>query len=99
MKGQVLRGIASYYADKFNGRLTANGETFDMYALTAAHKTLPFGAKLRVRNIANNRTVIVRVNDRGPYVGDRIIDLSKGAAQELDMIRMGTAEVEITVLE
>ena len=99
LKGQKLRGIASYYADKFHGRTTANGEIFDMNGLTAAHKTIPFGTKLRVRNLSNNRTVIVKVNDRGPFVGDRIIDLSKGAAEELDMIRTGTAEVEIVVVE
>ena len=99
VRGQMLKGTASYYADKFHGRMTANGETFDMNAMTAAHKTLPFGARLLVRNLGNNRTVVVRINDRGPYVGDRIIDLSKAAAAELDMIRTGTAEVEIKVLD
>ena len=97
-KGTVIIGSASYYADDFHGRKTANGETFDMNGLSAAHKTLPFNTWLEVRNLSNGRTVIVRVNDRGPYVGDRIIDLSLGAAKELHMIETGVQEVEIEIL-
>ncbi|MEX2089712.1 MAG: septal ring lytic transglycosylase RlpA family protein [Bacteroidota bacterium] len=94
----TLEGVASYYAHEFHGRLTSNGETFDMHSLTAAHRTLPFGTKLRVTNLENNRTVMVRINDRGPFKEGRIIDLAMGAAQELDMIRNGTARVRLEVL-
>ncbi len=89
------RGVASYYADKFKGRKTANGETFRQYKMTAAHKTLPFGTKVRVKNLKNGRTVKVRINDRGPFVKGRIIDLSKKAARRLGMINDGISEVEI----
>ena len=89
---------ASYYADKFHGRKTANGETFNMYALTCAHKTLPFGTILRVTNLSNGKSVDVRVNDRGPFVTGREIDLSKAAAQKLDMIKTGTARVKIEIV-
>ena len=89
---------ASYYADKFHGRKTANGETFNMYAMTCAHKTLPFGTVLRVTNLSNNKTVDVRVNDRGPFVKGREIDLSKGAAQKIGMIKTGTANVRIEIV-
>lgn len=92
-------GIASYYADKHHGQLTANGETFDMNALTAAHKTLPFGTKLKVTSLANNRSVMVRVNDRGPFVKGRIIDLSLGAAKELQMVQSGLAEVKLEIIK
>ena len=96
--GSKFRGIASYYADKYHGRQTASGERFDMYGLTCAHKEFPFNTWLEVRNFANNRTVIVRVNDRGPFITGRIIDLSYGAAKELGMLQAGVQEVEITVL-
>ncbi|HRP02250.1 MAG TPA: septal ring lytic transglycosylase RlpA family protein [Candidatus Kapabacteria bacterium] len=96
---KVFRGFASYYADKFHGRKTANGEIFDMNKYTAAHKVLPFGTKLRVQNIKNGKTVIVRINDRGPYAGDRVLDLSKQAAIELDMLNDGVIEVECEILE
>lgn len=89
---------ASYYADKFHGRKTASGETFNMNALTCAHKTLPFGTMLRVTNLKNNKSVDVRVNDRGPFVKGRELDLSKAAAQRLDMIKTGTANVRIEIL-
>ena len=92
-------GVASYYADKFHGRTTANGETFDMYALTAAHRTLPFGTKLKVTSLANNRSVLVRINDRGPFVNGRIIDLSLGAATELQMIQSGLAPVKLEIIK
>ena len=96
--GTKLRGIASYYADEFHNRKTANGETFNMHGLTCAHKTLPFNTWLEVRNLANNRTVVVRVNDRGPFVEGRIIDLSLGAAKAIGMVITGVQEVEIEIL-
>ena len=97
--GKKFRGKASYYAEDFHGKKTANGETFDMNGLTCAHPTLPFNTWLEVRNLVNDRTVMVRVNDRGPFVEDRIIDLSYGAAKELHMIGAGIQEVEITVVK
>lgn len=98
--GAVLQeGIASWYGPKFHGRTTANGERYDMNGLTAAHKTLPFNTIVRVENITNGRTVEVRINDRGPFVGNRIIDLSRRAAEEVDMIGSGTAEVRIFLLK
>lgn len=90
------RGGASYYADKFKGRRTASGQKFRQYKLTAAHKTLPFGTKVRIKNLQNGRTVRVRINDRGPFVSGRIIDLSKKAARRLDMVKSGIAPVEIS---
>lgn len=96
--GTKYRGLASYYADKYHGKQTASGEIFDMYGLTCAHNQLPFNTWLEVRNLKNNRTVIVRVNDRGPFIGGRVIDLSYGAAKELEMLKTGVQEVEITVL-
>jgi rare lipoprotein A len=93
-----IEGKASYYHDKFDGRMTANGEKFDQKALTAAHKTLPFGTVLQVTNMDNGKTVKVRINDRGPYVGDRVIDLSKAAAQQLGMMGNGLANVQIQIL-
>jgi rare lipoprotein A len=96
--GFAQRGVASFYAEAFHGRTTANGETFDMNAMTCAHKTLPFGTILRVTNLDNDRDVTVRVNDRGPYISGRIIDLSKGAARSIDMIDSGTANVLIEVV-
>lgn len=89
-------GKASYYADKFEGRKTASGTTFHQNGLTAAHRTLPFGTKVRVTNIANGRSVKVRITDRGPSSETRIIDLSKKAARKIGMITLGVAEVEVT---
>jgi rare lipoprotein A len=86
-------GLASYYGESFRGRPTASGEKFDPGALTAAHRTLPFGTCLRVENPANGRTVEVRVNDRGPYARGRILDLSEAAARALDLVRAGVARV------
>ncbi len=91
-------GIASWYGYESNGRESASGESFNENAMTAAHRTLPFGTKLRVTNLNNGRSVIVRINDRGPYVQGRIIDLSKGAAIELGMLDSGTAPVRLDVL-
>ena len=90
---------ASYYADKFHGRKTSSGEVFNMYGYTAAHKTLPFGTMLRVTNLANGKYVTVKVNDRGPFVKGRELDVSKAAAVKLDMIKTGTAKVKIEILE
>lgn len=97
--GNIFYGKASYYGDEFHGRKTANGEIYDRNNLSAAHKSLPFGTILKVRNIMNNREVIVRINDRGPFVSGRIIDLSYQAAKELDMLREGVIDVEITILK
>lgn len=91
-------GVASWYGEPFHGRTTASGEVYDMNRLTCAHRTLPFGTRLHVRNLENGRTVVVRVNDRGPFVNDRIVDLSRRAAQELELIGPGTARVRITVV-
>jgi len=91
-------GIASYYAAKYHGRTTASGETFDNGKLTAAHRTLPFGTTVRVTNLTNGRSVTVRVNDRGPFVAGRIIDLSRAAAKRLDMIDAGLARVKVETL-
>lgn len=93
------RGIASWYGPKFHGRRTANGETYDQNDFTAAHRTLPFNTLVRVENISNGKSVVVRINDRGPYVGDRIIDLSKKAAQHIDMVGIGTTEVNLVILD
>lgn len=94
----VERGIASWYGPDFHRQPTSSGEQYDMYGMTAAHKTLPLPTWVEVTNLENGRQVIVRVNDRGPFVGDRIIDLSYAAAQELDMVRAGTARVEVRAL-
>ena len=94
-----LEGIASYYADEFNGRRTANGEVYDMHAMTAAHRTLPFNTRVRVTNKATGRSVVVRVNDRGPFKDDRVIDLSLEAGKRLGLLAFGTAGVELEVLE
>ncbi len=92
-------GISSWYGPKFHGRLTANGETYDMDGITAAHRTLPFGTILLVENLDNGKTVQVRVNDRGPYAKNRIIDLSRGAAKRIDMIGPGTARVRLYLID
>lgn len=89
-------GIASWYGKKFHGHLTSNGEIYDMYAMSAAHKNLPLPTYLTVTNLANNKSVVVRVNDRGPFHQKRIIDLSYSAAYKLDMLKTGTAKVKIT---
>ena len=97
-EGFEQEGIASSYGREFHGRSTSNGERFDMRAMTAAHKTLPMGVYVKVRNLRNQREIVVRINDRGPFVGDRIIDLSTAAAEKLDMIRDGLAPVRVTAL-
>ncbi|MEO1202842.1 MAG: septal ring lytic transglycosylase RlpA family protein [Pseudomonadota bacterium] len=96
--GYRERGVASWYGKKFHGRLTSNREPYDMYAMTAAHKSLPLPTYVRVRNLKNDKTVIVRVNDRGPFAHNRIIDLSYAAAMRLDMVEDGTSLVEVTAI-
>jgi rare lipoprotein A (peptidoglycan hydrolase) len=96
--GPGLVGVASYYGGRFHGRRTASGVRFDMNGLTAAHRTLPFGTRVRVTHLGNGRTVDVRINDRGPYIGGRIIDLSRGAAGAIGMHHQGVARVKVTVL-
>ncbi len=97
-KGFVQRGTASWYGPDFHGKRTSSGETYNMHAMTAAHKTLPLPTMVRVKNLENGKTAIVKVNDRGPFAHDRIIDLSYAAAKELGVIGPGTAQVEITAL-
>ena len=96
---KVYKGISSYYGPKFHGKLTANGEIFDMYGVTAAHKEFPFNTVTRVTNENNGKSLIIRINDRGPYVGDRILDCSFGAAKKLGFVSEGTAPVKIEILE
>lgn len=99
LKGEMIEeGVASWYGPQFHTKRTANMEVYDMYALTAAHPTLPFNTVVRVKNMANGRTVRVRINDRGPYLKNRVIDLSKRAAEHLDLIREGTSHVEIYLI-
>lgn len=96
--GSIERGVASWYGPDFHGRRTANGERYDMHALTAAHPSLPFDTLVEVRNLDNGRAVRVRINDRGPFKKRRIIDLSYAAATEIDMVPTGTARVELVPL-
>ncbi|MFY1019183.1 septal ring lytic transglycosylase RlpA family protein [Ectopseudomonas khazarica] len=92
-------GKASYYGQAHHGKRTASGERFDQHALTAAHRTLPFGTRVRVTNLNNERSVVVRINDRGPFVRGRIIDLSRAAAERLDMLRAGVVPVRLQALD
>ena len=96
--GPVTEGRASFYSDQFHGRKTANGETFNMDKLTAAHPFLPFGTRVRVTNLRNGKDVIVRINDRGPFVKGRIIDLSTSAAKEIGLIKSGPTRVKLEAL-
>ncbi|MDA3892803.1 MAG: septal ring lytic transglycosylase RlpA family protein [Salinivirgaceae bacterium] len=91
-------GLASFYADKFDGRITASGDIFDQDKMTAAHRTLPFGSKVKVTNIKNKKSITVVINDRGPFVKDRVIDLSKLGARKLDFIADGVAQVKVEVI-
>jgi rare lipoprotein A len=91
-------GVASWYGPRHHGRPTASGEPFDMNALTAAHRTLPLGTRVRVTNVDNGRSVVVRITDRGPYVGERVIDVSQAAAEALGMLERGVARVQLEVL-
>jgi rare lipoprotein A len=94
----VERGVASWYGQQFHGRPTASGERYDMHQLTAAHRTLPFGTRLEVVNLDNGRSVVVRVNDRGPFHRGRVVDVSYAAARDLGLVGPGTARVELNVL-
>ncbi len=96
---QIQTGKASFYSDKFEGRPTASGEKYRHNKLTGAHKTLPFGTKVRITNVSNNESVEVVINDRGPYLDDRIIDLSKAAAEKLGFVNQGLAEVKLEVID
>ena len=91
-------GVASYYGSGFHGRRTANGERFDMHAMTAAHRTLPFGTLVKVTNLSNGKSTVVRVNDRGPYVGNRVIDLSVAAAKQIGSTHSGVAQVSLEIV-
>jgi rare lipoprotein A len=97
--GDVVEGQASYYGKKFHGRKTANGETFNMYDKTAAHKFLPFDTIINVTNLTNKKQVVVRINDRGPFIKNRILDLSFQAAKELDMVSQGVTNVSIKIIK
>ncbi len=97
--GDIQYGISSYYAEKFHGKRTANGEIYDMYGISGAHQTLPLNSVVKVTNLENNKVLIVRVNDRGPFIKDRIFDCSYGAAVKLEFISTGTAIVKVEVLE
>ena len=99
VNAQNTTGMASYYADQFNGRKTASGEIFDNNKMTAAHRTLRFGTMIKVTNLSNNKSVLVRVNDRGPYAHNRLIDLSRNAASQIGMVLSGTARVRVEVIE
>jgi len=99
LKAQTQEGKASYYADKFEGKPTASGEKYKHSKLTAAHKTLPFGTIIKVTNINTDNSVEVRVNDRGPFVAGRVIDLSRSAAEKIDLIHVGIADVKIEVID
>ncbi len=94
-RGYDKTGIASYYGARHHGKRTASGEPFDQHALTAAHPGLPFGTRVLVTNLSNDKSVVVRINDRGPHTRGRLIDLSRKAAQQLDMLRTGTAKVRV----
>ncbi len=95
---KTIFGMASWYGPGFHGRQTANGEVFDQQSLTAAHPSLPFGTLVRVTNESNGKSVVVRVNDRGPFIGNRIIDLSQGAAQVIGIVHSGVGSVKLDVL-
>ena len=95
----IVDGVASYYGREHHGKKTANGEMFDMNKLTAAHRSLSFGSQVKVTNLSNQRSVIVRINDRGPYYQGRIIDLSQAAAERLEMVKAGITKVKLEVLD
>ena len=98
-KGVIEKGKASYYADKYHGRTTASGEVFNQQALSAAHQTLGFGSRVKVTNISNNKSVIVTINDRGPFIRGRIIDLSKKAFSQIASVKQGVIDVTVERLD
>ena len=95
----IFKGISSYYGKDFHGKLTANGEVFDMYGITAAHKEIPLNTVVRVTNLDNGKSIILRINDRGPYIEGRMLDCSYGAAKKLDFLNAGMAKIEMKVIE
>jgi peptidoglycan lytic transglycosylase len=95
---EAKTGVASWYGEKFQGNPTANGEIYDMYGLTAASRELPLGTRIQVKNLKNHRSVVLRINDRGPYIPGRFLDVSKGAAERLGFLNAGLAHVEIKVI-
>ena len=95
----IFKGVSSYYGKDFHGKLTANGEVFDMYGITAAHKTMPLNTVVRVTNLDNGKSIILRINDRGPYIEGRMLDCSYGAAKKLGFLTAGMANVEMKVIE
>jgi rare lipoprotein A (peptidoglycan hydrolase) len=97
--GDIQYGISSYYAEKFHGKKTANGEIYDMYGISGAHQTLPLNSVVKVTNLENNKKLVIKINDRGPFIKDRIFDCSYGAAVKLAFISKGTAIVKVEVLE
>lgn len=97
--GDIQYGISSYYAEKFHGKRTANGEVYDMYGISGAHQTLPLNSIVKVTNLENNKELVIKVNDRGPFMKDRIFDCSYGAAVQLGFISNGTAIVKVEVIE
>jgi rare lipoprotein A len=97
--GYDKTGTASFYGAKHQGKRTASGERFNQHALTAAHRQLPFGTRVKVTNLSNDKTVVVRINDRGPYTRGRLIDVSRGAAERLGMLRSGTAQVRMQAID
>lgn len=96
---ETVTGVTSYYADQYDGKITYSGEVYDMYGLSAAHPSYQMGTVIRITNLYNDKSVIIRINDRMPFRPDRIIDLSLGCAQELDMVNVGIQEVKVEVLE
>jgi rare lipoprotein A len=97
--GDIQYGISSYYAEKFHGKRTANGEIYDMYGISGAHQTLPLNSIVRVTNLENNKILVIKINDRGPFIKNRIFDCSYGAAVKLEFISKGTATIKVEVLE
>ena len=97
--GDIQYGVSSYYADKFHGKRTANGEIYDMYGISGAHQTLPLNSIVKITNLENNRVLTMKINDRGPFIKDRIFDCSYGAAVKLEFISKGTAIVKVEVIE
>lgn len=97
--GDIQYGVSSYYAEKFHGRRTANGEIYDMYGISGAHQTLPLNSVVKVTNLENNKELVIRINDRGPFIKNRVFDCSYGAAVKLSFISQGTAIVKVEVIE
>ena len=97
-KGEYQTGVASWYGQEFQGNTTASGETFDLNGFTAAHLTLPFGTTIRVTNLKNNKNILLRINDRGPHIAQRLIDVSWAAAKRLGFVQSGTTEVRVEVV-